>query len=905
MHYKKPRRFALVLLLGVSLSAAALAQDARPAASAASTGNARVDKLLSQMTLQEKISLIHGKPEPAATSIGQAGYLPGLKRLGVPALRTADGPNGVLVNTPSTGMTATMGLAATFSRADAKANGEVVGKDARALGVQVVLEPNVDMFRNPGNGTAYNNFGEDPFLSGEIAAAQITGTQAQGVMAQIKHFVADAGPVNVVVPAQALHEIYLTPFAAAAAAKVATLQCVDHVVNGGYVCGDGGVLSAFRAETGFNGIAMTGWSGARATENIAKGLDLEMPGEADDGCYFCATASIVERQPMGGGGRRGPSGPSVSTHPEEPLRSPDEGGLVGPISHPASSGMLAAIKAGTVDEASITRAAGRILLQMDRFGFLDTPPNYEKKALDSEGHAPILRKTAQDAAVLLKNDKGALPLTQSDLASLAIIGPGGGQLMATRPAEKGLGIVERQIGPLEALKKENPGAKISYAVANDMTGTAIPAEYLTHDGKPGLARATGDAALQIFSGVAPTVDAQLDFTKKKGNPLPKGFTGSWSGEINIPKAGAYRLYLQLLGGSGSLSIDGRVLGRSSGDPTHGDFVQPGADDVLPTTDGLDNVRRMLELTAGPHKVEVKFTADASGNAPQVRLAWVTPEQKEANYAAAIKTAKSVATPIVFAWHRGRPNFGLPGDQDQLISDIADANPNTIVVLNTSNPLAMPWLSKVKAVLVMWDTGDEGGWATADILTGKVSPAGRLPFTWGKQITDYVSYDPAHPERTYAGVDGKTTFSEGIFMGYRWFDQQNMEPVYPFGHGLSYTKFAYSKLASTRTSDGGADVTFEIRNTGKVASDEVPQVYVGPPAPAPEGAQFAKRSLVAFDRVHLKAGETKSFTFHIPPRQLSYWDERTDKWSKPIGDRPLYVGASSRDIKLTGEISSAN
>jgi beta-glucosidase len=247
--YGKPRHFALVLLLGASLSAAAgLAQDV---ASGASTGNARVDKLLAQMTLKEKISLIHGALEPAATNLGQPGYLPGLPRLGIPHLRLADGPNGVLVNVPSTGMTATMGLAATFSRADAQANGEVIGKDARALGVQVVLEPNVNMFRNPSYGMAYNTFGEDPLLTGQIAAAQITGTQTQGVMAQAKHVIADEGSNNVAVPLQALREIYLPPFADAIAANVSTLQCSENTVNGVFACGDDDLLNGiFRAEMG-------------------------------------------------------------------------------------------------------------------------------------------------------------------------------------------------------------------------------------------------------------------------------------------------------------------------------------------------------------------------------------------------------------------------------------------------------------------------------------------------------------------------------------------------------------------------------------------------------------------------------------------------------------------------------
>src|SRR5262249_27405858 len=154
----------------------------------------------------------------------------------------------------------------------------------------------------------------------------------------------------------------------------------------------------------------------------------------------------------------------------------------------------------------------------------------------------------------------------------------------------------------------------------------------------------------------------------------------------------------------------------------------------------------------------------------------------------------------------------------------------------------PWLSKVKAVLLMWYPGDEGGFATAVVLLGRVSPAGRLPFTWPKRLQDNVANDPAHPERSSAGVNGRTVYSEGILIGYRWFDQQHIEPLYPFGYGLSYTRFEYQALAVSQARDGGLEVGFELRNAGNVPGDEVAQVYLGAPETAPAEAQFAPRAL---------------------------------------------------------------
>ncbi len=234
----------------------------------------------------------------------------------------------------------------------------------------------------------------------------------------------------------------------------------------------------------------------------------------------------------------------------------------------------------------------------------------------------------------------------------------------------------------------------------------------------------------------------------------------------------------------------------------------------------------------------------------------------------------------------------------MIEAIATINPNTVVVLNNGQPVALPWLNKVKAVLEMWYPGDAGGAATANILLGRNSPAGRLPFTWAKRLDQYVSHDPAHPERSSDGVKGKTTFSEGVLIGYRWFDAQKIEPLFPFGFGLSYTTFEYSGLKVESARDGGLDVSFSLHNSGALASDEVPQVYLdAPEKPQGRSAQFAVRTLVAFDRVRLNSDETKVLTLHVPSRSLEYWSTEADHWVRTEGPRKLHVGASSRDLRL--------
>jgi len=330
---------------------------------------------------------------------------------------------------------------------------------------------------------------------------------------------------------------------------------------------------------------------------------------------------------------------------------------------------------------------------------------------------------------------------------------------------------------------------------------------------------------------------------------------------------------------------------------HGDILQANQDNVVPTPDGLDNVRRSIQLTAGPHAIEIKTGPDTSSSPVQLRLNWYTPEQRAADHDHAIAAAKSAKVAVLVLWTRLAPVFGLPGDQDKLVDEVAAVNPNTIVVLNTSQPVALPWIDKVKAVLQMWWPGDEGGWSTANLLLGKVSPAGRLPVTWGKNLTDYPATDPKYPERSKKGVDKKTTYSEGVNVGYRWFDKQNIEPLFPFGHGLSYTTFAYSGLGVLKDSDGGLEVDLNIRNTGIMASDEVPQVYLGAPSEIPDGVQFPVRALVAFDRIHLAAGESRTLALHVAQRQLQYWSTKEGKWVTPSGQRTVSVGRSSRDLRL--------
>jgi beta-glucosidase len=850
------------------------------------------------MTLADKLELLHDSREVPLEYQGQAGYLAGVPRLGIPGLRLADGPPGVLTRHPSQAETATMGMAATFDVDLARQNGVVIGREARSLGIDVSLQPFVNIDRDIAFRRAYNTFGEDPLLTARIGAAEIRGIQSQRIMAMVKHFIAyDTAGTDVWVDDQALHEIYLPPFEAAVRAGVASVMCSYNHVNGPYACGNSKTLNGIlRRELGFKGFITSDWGATHSALFLNAGLDVEMIDGPDSSgyqepAYLGAEAAALpptidpHGEAMGDiyGGRI-PEEPEAPTTDDTDANSPEDAETID-----------AALRSGAVTEATATRAAGHVLYAMARFGLLDRKAKRAVTTHALEANARIIERTGEEAAVLLKNDGGALPLNVADLASTVFIGPTAAQVDAIGiNGERSMGLPERQIGPLAALKRLSGDSHLQFAVADDMTGTPVPAAALSHDGQAGLAR-LGSAGL--------AADPTVNFTVAQHNALPANTAATWTGMMTIEKPGDYWLYLQALGTNASLYIDGRrvgVTGTFQGD-VHGDILQANQDNAVPTTDGLDNVRHAVELEAGEHPIRIEISPDTSNAPVQLRLNWYTPDQRRADHDAAIAAARHTKVAVVFAWARRYPAFQLPGDQNQLIDEVAAVNPHTIVVLNTSQPVALPWATEVPGILEMWWPGDEGGWATAKLLLGRINPAGRLPVTWAHKLEEYPATDPRYPERSAAGVDHKTTYSEGVNVGYRWFDHENIDPLFAFGHGLSYTTFDYSALQIARTADHGLDVRVRIKNTGHMNGDEVPQVYLGAPNDAPAGVRFSPRSLVAFERIKLHAGEARIVTLHVPLRQLQYWSSIRQAWVIARGKRVVSVGASSRDLRLEGVI----
>jgi beta-glucosidase len=269
-------------------------------------------------------------------------------------------------------------------------------------------------------------------------------------------------------------------------------------------------------------------------------------------------------------------------------------------------------------------------------------------------------------------------------------------------------------------------------------------------------------------------------------------------------------------------------------------------------------------------------------------------------AAAATAAKSADVALVMVGNKDgegkdRPDLLLPGNQNALISAIAAANPRTIVILKTGGPVLMPWLGEVPAVLEVWYPGEEDGNIVADLVFGDANPSGKLPMTFPREAADV----PAHTPEQYPGVDGTATYSEKMQVGYRWYDAQNITPLFPFGHGLSYTTFVFANLSVTPFSaDGPVQATVDVTNSGDREGAQVVQVYVA----APPDAGEPPKQLKGFAKVSLKPGETRHVTVTLDRRAFSIWDTSTGRWTIAPGEHEILVGDSSRNLPLRAAVS---
>jgi beta-glucosidase len=855
------------------------------------TGSARVNALIEAMTLDQKLQVVHGgwnytwdhfHDKSAGYDMRRhencAGFIAGIPELGIPDVYVADGEYGINTMKDATALPSKVGLAATFDLDAAQLHGRVLGKEAKASGVHVVLSPRVNIARAPvtnsgeSNGGNFQTFGEDPFLNGSMGAAEAIGIQADGnAIATVKQMLGSSngtaqGVEYVVMNEQTMHEIYMAPFEYVVSAGVGAAMTNYNRINGVWTTEFGRMNNTMMRERwGFQGFIVNDWLCLERTNAMRNGLDLEMPGARVFG---------------------------------DKLRSE--------------------ILTGEFPESLLDVSVGRILCQLERFGMLDTPRDINLEEIDEElkaESAAAALRLAERSAVLLKNDAAALPLRREE--SLALIGAGAAQFVSPTFKESAFGFPDRRVSARSALEQVL-GTTIPFAMGVDTHGELVPAEALVAEDaeSAGLTRYRRDAGEFSPIGVDSVIDMLGDRALEPG-------VYEWRGSLVAPEDGDYRIMMHseypsaevaranapdpylMLGMNGDMWIDGKQV-------SHGERVvlngSPSPNNSMVTSnDGLNNAKAYLHLEKGRHSIRIAAHA-ISAQPVGVRLNWVTPSMHEKNISDAAALAGSVDKAVVFVWHESsNASFGLVGGQDELISAVAAANPRTIVVLNTGDPVAMPWKDDVQGILEMWYPGQEGGAATANILLGLTNPGGKLPVTFPTALDKTPVLDPAHPERNGPagragpqgpiGPQGVAEFTEGVDVGYRWYDANEVEPLFPFGFGLSYTTFAYSNLAVTVEPGGWLTVQFQIKNTGAVDGSEVAQAYVRRPDNVPSGVQMPEKLLAAFARVELTAGEERAVTVEIPRQRLSYWDVKRTDWTLPRSERVVLIGASSRDIRL--------
>jgi beta-glucosidase len=500
------------------------------------------------------------------------------------------------------------------------------------------------------------------------------------------------------------------------------------------------------------------------------------------------------------------------------------------------------VQNGTVPVSVLDNMVSRILTEMFRFNLFNDPPTGTPASIvTTPAHQAVSARVAEAGTVLLKNSGGTLPLSAGHGGSIAVIGPsasasptdgGGGSARVTAPFS---------VTPLQGLTAgAGAGTTISYSqgLPTDTSLPAIPASALS----PAYA--------------------------------PTGFGGSYSGTLTAPETGTYVLSLENPCGCytpTTLSVNGQEILDNPGTPP------------------VATYSASVPLQAG-QAYSIQISGDSAN------LSWGTPSALAPGISQAAAAARAASTAVVVVSDdteteaADRPDLSLPSAQNELISAVAQANPHTVVVIDAGAPVAMPWLSQVAAVVDAWYPGESNGTALASVLYGQTDPSGHLPVTFPASLAQVPASTPAQ----FPGVNGQVQYSEGIDVGYRWYDAQHETPMFPFGYGLSYTQFRFSQLrvtpASLRARWAGPQVrvTARVTNTGRVAGTDVVQLYLGDPAAAGE----PPRQLKGFQRVTLPPGQSATVTFTLDGHDLSYWDQSANGWVIPAGAFRVFAGDSS-------------
>ncbi|MBP2327865.1 beta-glucosidase [Kibdelosporangium banguiense] len=812
-----------------------------------------VRPLLARLTLEEKVALLTGRDFWTTWPN---------EKIGLRRMLLSDGPAGVRGEVwderdPSASFPSGSALSSSWDCEIARRYGAAVAVEARRKGVDVVLGPTINLHRSPLGGRHFEAFSEDPLLTGELGAAFVEGSQANGIAATPKHYVAndsetDRFTVDVRVSDRALREVYLAPFEKTVVQAHAWLvMSAYNSINGATATENDLLETPLNDEWGFDGVVISDWTAVRSIASARASQDLVMPG---------------------------PDGPW-------------------------GAALVAAVRDGSVPEAAVDRKVIRILQLAARVGAL---AGFEPEVTLPEAEDPVAfaREAAAAGTVLLTN-RGELPWIPAELPSLAVIGhnaavariQGGGSATV---------VPETVVSPLDGLRAALPNTDITYAPGVIVHSGVLPLPLSRmvnpHTGEPGVRVAFADAAgaelytedrrasdLLWFGGSAPIADSATLI-------LETHFTPETSGEFPLAFAalGTARLLAdgeEVL--AATTEAEGADLGAALLSPpslsapitvTAGTSVHLRAEFDLRDRTGL--LARSLAFTLGttPPQIDPQVLIDEAVQAARAATAAVIVVGTNSN---------------VESEGHDRTSLSLPGFQDDLVRAVAAANPRTVVVVNAGSPVLLPWRDEVAAVLVGYFGGQESGNAVADILTGAAEPGGRLPTTWPVGQEDVPVLDTVP-------VDGNLEYSEGIHVGYRAWLSAGTQPAFPFGHGLGYTTFRFDSIkapeevvASEEPFGGTITVSVGVTNTGPRSGKHVVQVYAARPDSA---VDRPVRWLAGFQPVWLEPGSSTVVDVEVDVRTFAHWDKG---WHYEPGSFTLSAGSSAVDLPLEATIRTGN
>lgn len=799
----------------------------------------RLNEMIRQLTLEEKASMTSGATGMDTVSV---------PRLGIPTLKMCDGPHGVRQDMATCFPTAIC-MAATWDPRLIQKFGVVLAEETLGKGRNTILGPCVNIHRTPQGGRNFESFSEDPHLAARMAVAYVKGVQSLNVATSTKHYAGNEQEwermtISAEIDERTLHEIFLVPFKAAVQeGDTWTIMAAYNRFRGTYCCANDYLLNdILKKRWGFRGVVVSDWGACHGTVDSANAtLDLEMPGP---GQFF-------------------------------------------------GSELLNAVKKGEVCEVVLDDKIRRLLRVLALMGLLDGKGHAVGK-VDSPSHRRMARRIAEQGIVLLKNEKNALPLSHDRIRSIAVIGPcaaiarlGGGGSSNVTPYYS--------VSLLEALKKKclHHHIKVQYSSGGIIIGdlTPISTQHLVLKGK--LKQEHGLQA-EYFKGIdlegepiLRRIDPLVDFNWVEGSPaqaVPRAhFSARWTGRLIPPVSGEYTLSVKSNDGC-RLYMDGKL--------------------IIDAWDDQCCVARtaQAQLEAGrSRKIRVEYCNRTGG--AMIQLGWRLPcdSMEQAKQIARESDIAIVVAGVTdqFEGEGGdRINMELPCGQNELINAVASANSNTVVILNNGTPVNMiSWIDNVPAVIEAWYPGQEGGHAIVSILFGDTNPSGKLPITLPKQLEDA----PCHGH--YPGKDGVVRYAEGIYVGYRHYDTRKIEPLFPFGHGLSYTQFLYSDLSisSRRKKSAGLTVKVNVRveNTGSRDGAEIVQLYVHDHQCHVDRPQ---KELKAFAKIHLHPAQSKVVALELHEKDFAYYHTGKQDWVAEPGEFELLVGSSSRDIRLNSSFT---